>query len=137
MIARREMFVGLTEAFDDSIVLLRALRAPDLDIRYAPVNVAKSSRIAKDLLEDPGTRAMIVEANQADLQLYRHAKEELFPAMERDYGPSLTDSVVAFREGQAKRRHLATYGLKQRLVLQPAMKLYRRSSKHEVVDVPH
>src|SRR5207249_3880510 len=83
------------------IVLLRALRAPDLDIRYAPVNVAKSSRIAKDLLDDPRTRAMIVEANQADLELYRHVKEELFPAMERGYGPSLADSVAAFRDGQA------------------------------------
>jgi hypothetical protein len=27
-------------------------------------------------------------------------------------------------------------GLKQRLVLRPAMRLYRRSNKHDVVDVP-
>jgi hypothetical protein len=136
---RKEMFVGLTEAFDESVVLLRALRAPDLDIRYAPVNVAKGSRIARDLLDDPHTRAMIVEANQADLELYRHVREELFPAMQREYGPSLAASVAAFRDGQTKRfnrRHLAMSGLKQRLVLRPAMRLYRRSNKHDVVDVP-
>jgi hypothetical protein len=139
LIARKEMFVGLTEAFDDSVVLLRALRAPDLDIGYAPVNVAKGSRIAKDLLDDARTRAMIVEANQADLELYRHAREELFPAMQREYGPSLSDAVAAFRDGQTKRfnrRQLAMSGLKQRLVLRPALRLYRRSNKHDVVDVP-
>lgn len=138
-ITRKEMFVGLTEAFDESVVLLQALRAPDLDIRYAPVNVAKGSRIARDLLDDPRTRAMIVEANQADLELYRHVREELFPAMQREYGPSFAASVAAFREGQTKRfnrRHLAMSGLKQRLVLRPAMWLYRRSNKHDVVDVP-
>ena len=139
MIARKEMFVGLTEAFDESVVLLRALRAPDLDIRYAPVNVAKGSRIARDLLDDPHTRAMIVEANQADLELYRHVREELFPTMQREFGPSLAASVAAFRDGQTRRfnrRHLAMSGLKQRLVLRPAMRLYRRSNKHDVVDVP-
>jgi hypothetical protein len=82
---------------------------------------------------------LIVEANQADLELYRHVREELFPAMQREYGPSLAASVAAFHDGQTKRfnrRHLAMSGLKQRLVLRPAMRLYRRSNKHDVVDVP-
>src|SRR2546428_6511684 len=58
MTARKEMFVGLTEAFDDRIVLPRALRGPDLHIRYAPVNVAQRRPIAKDLLDHARTRAM-------------------------------------------------------------------------------
>ena len=80
-IEKREMFVGLTERFDESMVLLRALVAPDLDIRYERANVAKSSRIAKELLSDPVTRQMIVEANQGDLELYEYVLREALPAV--------------------------------------------------------
>jgi hypothetical protein len=85
VIDRKEMFVGLTERFDESIVMLRELRAPDLQIGYRPVNVAKSSGVAKRLLSDPRTRQLIVDANQADLELYDHVMREFYPAQERAY----------------------------------------------------
>jgi Galactose-3-O-sulfotransferase len=128
VVRRKEMFVGLTERFDESIVLLQALRAPDLDIAYAPVNVAKSSDVAKRLLADATTRRMIVDANRADLELYEHVVREIYPAQQRDYGSALAGSVAAFREGTRKgydRRNLALYGLKQRGLLKPAIRLYR------------
>lgn len=128
VIGRKEMFVGLTERFDESIVLLRALRAPGLDIAYAPVNVAKSSDVAKRLLADPGTHRMLVDANRADLALYEHVTREIYPAQERAFGASLPASVAAFREETRKgydRRNLALYGLKQRMLLKPTVRLYR------------
>ncbi len=128
VIARKKMFVGLTERFNESIVQLRALRAPDLDIAYAPVNVAKSSNVAKRLLADRGTRQMIVDANKADLELYEHVAREVFPAQERANDTSLSGSVVAFREPTRKgydRRNLVLYGLKQRVLLKPTIRLYR------------
>jgi Galactose-3-O-sulfotransferase len=128
VIRRKEMFVGLTERFDESIVLLQALRAPDLDIAYAPVNVAKSSDVAKQLLADATTRRMIEDANRADLELYEHVVNESYPAQQRDYGSGLAGAVAAFREGTQRgydRRNLALYGLKQRGVLKPAIRLYR------------
>jgi len=128
VIDRKEMFVGLTERFDESIILLRDLRAPDLDIGYAPQNVAKSSDVAKRLLADPGTRRMIVDANRSDLELYEHVVREVYPAQQRAYGTSLSGSVASFREDAAKgydRRNLALYGLKQRMVLKPTIRLYR------------
>lgn len=137
VIGRKNMFVGLTEAFDESMILLQALRAPDLDIRYAPVNVAKSSNIAKDLLADDRTRGMLVEANRADLELYEHVRRELFPAQLQEYGPSLPESVGALREAGRKgfnRRNLAMYGIKQRWLLKPAMLLYRRRATRGVVE---
>ncbi|HEU4354061.1 MAG TPA: hypothetical protein VFT27_00590 [Actinomycetota bacterium] len=126
-IEKREMFVGLTERFDESMVLLRALRAPDLDIRYERANVAKSSRIAKELLSDPVTRRMIEEANQADLELYEHVVRELYPSFQRDFGDGLEAAVEGFAGGPQgfSRRRLAAYGLKQRLVHRPALRLYR------------
>lgn len=128
VIRKKEMFVGLTERFDESIVLLRALRAPDLDIAYAPVNVAKSSDVAKGLLDDPTTRRMIVDANQADLELYEHVTEDVFPALRRSYGPKLSEAVDSFLEGKRpsyNRRKLSAYGLKQRALLKPTIRLYR------------
>ena len=128
VIDRKEMFVGLTERFDESIILLRDLRAPDLDIGYAPQNVAKSSDVAKRLLADPGTRRMIVDANRSDLELYEHVVREVYPAQQRAYGTSLSGSVASFREDAGKgydRRNLALYGLKQRILLKPTIRLYR------------
>ena len=128
VIDRKEMFVGLTERFDESIVMLRELRAPDLQIGYRPVNVAKSSGVAKRLLSDPRTRQLIVDANQADLELYDHVMREVYPAQERAYGTSLSRSVDSFREETRKhydRRNLALYGLKQRMLLRPTIRLYR------------
>lgn len=128
VIEKKAMFVGLTEDFDGSIVLLKALRAPDLDIGYAPVNVAKSSSVAKRLLADSATHRMIVDANQADLELYEHVRLELFPALQREFGPSLPASVAAHRERTRmgyNRRNLLLYGLKQRTLFKPTIRLYR------------
>lgn len=126
-IEKKDIFVGMTERFDESMVLLKALRAPDLDIRYEKANVAKSSRVAKDLLSDPVTRRMIVEANRADLELYEYVQRELYPTLQRAYGGSLDDAVAEL--GGARhafnRRRLASFGMKQRLVLRPMLRLYR------------
>ncbi len=128
VIDRKAMFVGLTERFDESIVLLRGLRAPDLDISYRPVNLAKRSGVAKRLLADHETRRLIVDANRSDLELFEYVQRDVFPAQERAYGSSLERSVAEFREEKRKgydRRNLALYGMKQRILLRPTLRLYR------------
>jgi len=135
MIDKRDMFVGMTERFDESMVLLKSLRAPDLDIRYEKVNVAKSSEVAKELLSHPATRQMIVEANQADVELYDHVQRELYPTFQRAYGGSLDDAVAEYEKAPHafNRRNLARFGLKQRLVLRPMLRLYRGRRSGRVV----
>ncbi|MDQ4108925.1 MAG: hypothetical protein M3138_09000, partial [Actinomycetota bacterium] len=60
--------------------------------------------------------------------LYEHLTGEVYPELQREYGPSLAGAVDAFRE-EAKRgydrRKLALYGLKQRMLLKPTIRLYR------------
>jgi hypothetical protein len=71
---------------------------------------------------------MLVEANQGDLELYRHVAEDVFPAQERAFGSSLDARVAELREhGDTgyRRARLAMYGLKQRAVLKPTLRLYR------------
>lgn len=137
MLDKKEMFVGLTERFDESMVMLKELRAPDLNIAYERVNVAKRSKIAKDLLSDPATRQMIVEANRADLKLYEYVQRELYPAFQREFGPSLEDAVAecAATPPSFNRRKLAMFGLKQRLVHRPALRLYRGNRSRRLAEM--
>lgn len=128
IIRRKNIFVGLTERFDESLVLLKALRAPDLDISYTRINVARRNSLAEELLSDARTRDALVDANRADLELYRYARDELFPAAECEYGPSLAESAAALQRPSGRawnRRNLVACRLKQRLVYKPALRLYR------------
>src|SRR3989304_3570927 len=47
IIQDKNIFVGLTERFDESMVLLKALVADNLNISYKPVNVAPQKALAE------------------------------------------------------------------------------------------
>jgi len=71
-------FVGLTERFDESLVLMaRALELEGFDLRYERRNAVESGDCAEGLAGHAGA---IAESNRLDLELYRFAAEELFPA---------------------------------------------------------
>jgi Sulfotransferase family len=128
LIQAKSMFVGLTERFDESMVLLRALRANDLNIGYTPVNVARNDNLARELLTKPSTRAALVEANQADLELYEYVQKELYPRFVRDYGPGLGDAVEEQQSSARQRfdrRNVALYRLKRHGLYRPVLRLYR------------
>lgn len=128
VIEKREMLVGLTERFDESLVLLKSLRAPDLNIDYESVNVASGNTVAKDLLATPSTRQALVEANQADLELYEYARTELYPRHQREHGPSLTETVADYQADSRRafnRTKLTLSRAKQYGLYKPTLRLYR------------
>ena len=128
VIAERGMFIGLTERFDESMVLLKALRASDLNIAYSPVNVASKGTIARSLLADNRARQALVEANLADLALYEHVTNELYPGFEREYGSGLDEAVVEYRSASEKtfnRRNLTLSRAKLHGLYRPLLRLYR------------
>lgn len=129
VIEDKAMFVGLTERFDESVVLLKGLRAPDLDIDYRPVNVAKRNTLADELLSREDAREAIADANQADLALYAYVTEQLFPAQRSDFGAGLEDAVAAHMRRSRRNwnhRNLVLSRLKQHAFYRPLLKLYRR-----------
>jgi hypothetical protein len=137
VIGERDMFVGFTERFDESMVLLKALRAPDLNIAYSPVNVAKKGSIAASLLEDERTRQALVEANRADLALYEHVSSELYPAFEREYGAGLGEAVLEYRNGshaRFNRRNLTLSRLKRHGLYRPVLHFYRGKRTRPLVE---
>ena len=128
-IDERGMFVGLTERFDESMVLLQALRARDLNIAYSPVNVARRGSIAASLLGDSRTRQALVDANHADLALYEYVSNELYPGFQREYGAGLEEAVLEYRSNSRatfNRRNLTLSRVKRHGLYRPTLWLYRR-----------
>ena len=132
IIKDKNIFVGLTERFDESMVLLKALVASNLNISYEPVNVARKNSLAEHLLTTESTRQMLIEANQADLELYKFVKEEIHPTFQREYGPNLEKDVVDYqrnRDANFNTRNLTLSRMKQYLVYKPLLYVYRRGVK--------
>jgi hypothetical protein len=128
IIQAKGMFVGLTERFDESMVLLKALRANDLNIAYTPVNVARDDSLARELLAKTSTRQALMEANEADLELYEYVRTELYPRFVRDFGAGLDEAVAEYQGGAGRRfdrRKVASYRLKRHGLYRPILRLYR------------
>jgi len=125
----KRVFVGLTERFDESLLLLKALRANDLDISYKPVNVSRDNTRAQSLLSNESNRQMLLEANQADLELYNFVTQELYPGFRREYGPALDADVAKYRQTRRNSFNhwkLTLSRLKQFLLYKPLLALNRR-----------
>ena len=123
------IFVGLTDHFDESMIMLKELIAPSLNIAYRRVNVASSNSLAQSLLSTQRTRELLIDANKEDLALYDYVKEELYPAFRRQYGPSLNDAVANYRQihgDDFNRQNLTLSRLKQHMLYKPLVYLNRR-----------
>lgn len=135
-IERTGMFVGLTERFDESVVMLQRLVAHDLDISYESVNVANDNTISKGLLSDARTRRLLESANVEDLELYEYVRDEMYPRLRREVGPSLEPMVqrfVAEQRNAFSRRKLVAFRAKQHLVYRPVLSLSRRTWSRPVM----
>ena len=131
IIQEKQIFVALTERFDESMLLLKELVEPRLNISYQPVNKAASNTIAQDLLANSTTHAMLVEANRLDQQLYDHAKREIFPTYQKEYGIGLQADVEDYQKNTARdfnNRNLTLSRVKQYALYKPLLYLYRRSA---------
>ncbi|HET9906300.1 MAG TPA: hypothetical protein VFQ23_06655 [Anaerolineales bacterium] len=131
IIKEKNIFIGLTERFDESMLLLKGLRAKNLNISYQRINVATNNSIAQKILSDEKTRQLLIEANRVDQQLYDYVSQELFPLWQKEYGPSLANDLVNYqqtREGSFNQWNLTTSRLKQFMVYRPLIYLYRLST---------
>jgi len=97
MIQGRLGFVGLTERFDESLVLFRRWANDErLDIRYSSKHITRDSRIRMQLLRNLETRRLLLDANREDLKLHAFVEQTLFPSQIDDYGPRFEMDVEAF-----------------------------------------
>ncbi|HPF69109.1 MAG TPA: hypothetical protein PLQ13_00445 [Candidatus Krumholzibacteria bacterium] len=100
-IEAQDVFVGLTERFDESLLVFQRLLRPDLDIAYLRTNTAGARDTARGLLADPASRADLERMYGDERPLYEWVANELYPRYVRAYGPTLAADLEAFRA----RRH--------------------------------
>lgn len=97
-IERHGVFVGLLERFDESLLLLRRLAAPELNPAYRRENTAGSNSLAKRMLADPATRSRLAALVEGEQELYAWVRDELFPRQVEAYGAAaLAADLERFR----------------------------------------
>lgn len=129
IIQKKNIFVGLTEQFDESMLLLKSLVENRLKISYKRVNVARSNALAESLLSNERTRQILTEANQADLELYDFVKHNILPTFQCEYGPALEADVADYQRTQDRKfniLNLELSRLKQFMLYKPLLYLYRK-----------
>jgi len=93
--------VGLTERFDESLLLMRDAFGWD-DLYYERLNQSKSRRPSSALAQDDIDAVMRV--NELDAELYRSGRL-LFKRAVRRRGPGFASEVEAFRQKNRRVRH--------------------------------
>lgn len=108
---RHFKFVGLTEQFDLSLILLRHVCGWGWRY-YVPDNVARdtSAQLPAKVVE------AIRQLNRLDIELYRHAKER-FDRLVEHYGAGLKAELALYQLGNRLHQglHVGRHAVKQRL----------------------
>lgn len=103
VIAEKMVFVGMTENYDVSLLLLkRALGLSEMSIAYKrPVNQAPTVDVRERILSEfDRYREDIHEKNNLDVLLYEHAKNSVWPRQVRTFGrpTDAEDSKIEVRK---------------------------------------
>jgi len=129
MVERKNIFIGLTECFDESIFLLQQLVRADLYLGYEARNKASDNTLSKQLLADPATRASIIDAVGEDSKLYEWATKEWVPRYRQQYTQQFGQVVpqsFPFRHGHYRRFATLTNRIYRNLAYRPIEKLIRK-----------
>jgi len=137
VLENKQVLVGLVEHFDESLLLVKQLLTPDLNISYARKNVASDKTLANQLLADKRTRAILEEQNQADLELYTYVKNELYPAFKQEYGRQLTEDLHQFQSnrGQFHKSRVWQSRLYRNLIYMQAVRWHRLRLRKSLFEV--
>ena len=97
IIAKRNVFCGLTNDFDRTLLLMKKLHIPELKPAYTARGIAKKNNIAVDLLNDPEALRIIDAATVEDRQLFDYVQKEIYPAYVELYGGTLEDDLARLK----------------------------------------
>ena len=92
-------FVGLTELFDESLLILRKKLGVHFDVRYVIKRYSKNR--SREILNDNYNKKSLeklYEHNDLDLQLYKYVKNDLFSMYQREHGYISEKEIGEFRK---------------------------------------
>ena len=119
-IERHYFFVGLTERFDESMRVLLQLCPYPLDARYRRLKVAPDNVVARRILEDPGSRRLLEQANRVDAELYAWVRDVFHPTQRERAGTLTQPAPVEISETPWRYRICRAYN---NVVYKQAVKL--------------
>lgn len=138
IIEKKEIFVGLMERFDESLILLSRFAELEFSLHYTQRNVAQTKDVAARLKSDPKAISLIKEANREDIQLFEAVQREVFPQWVEKLGGAgeLAETIGRQREfpGEPNKYMLAANRAFRNCVYKPAVKMYRLFP-HEPIEV--
>lgn len=102
VIREKNIFVGLTERFDESLLIFKKLFCPSLSLSYSKRGIAKDNSIFNQLLEDEETHQILLDSTKLDRQLYDIVQNEIFPNYIKSYGPSFDSDLKKFKNEMKK-----------------------------------
>ena len=109
---RQCQFVGLTEKFDLSMLVLQKSCPFPLDVRYKKSRELTDNSIRKQLEADPRAMELLREHNRLDMELYDYAVREIFPQLCSRAGLDPDQKVAplnTLNEGNDLKRRLARF----------------------------
>lgn len=90
-------FVGLTERFDESLLLMKdVLGMPEFDIRYQRKNATPQKKVKREF--DDQLKEEIKARNQMDIELYRFVTEEIYPKYQQQYQGDLEADLESLKD---------------------------------------
>jgi len=123
-IEKNEVFVGLTERFDESLLVFKKLFAQDLNIAYRRTNTARDNRLAEQLLQDPESRLQLEQMYGDEAPFYEWVAQEYYPRFRAAYGPGLERDLEEFRRrrDRVNRLNIRLSRLYFRLLVRPRLR---------------
>ena len=127
VIQEKNVFVGIFERFDESLLLLKTLRLNELHLDYKHHNVAPSRAVSNELLDNDRTLGLLEDANKQDQILYDKVTDDIFPDYVQQYNGQLADDAAAFATQPyvINSRNILLPRLKRKLIYEPAVRIYR------------
>ncbi len=128
LIDSKNVFVGLMEHFDESLVMMKKLLCPELNIAYTRKNSAQNNSLAKSLLENKKSCDQIREMYADEFPLYEYVKNELFPGYRKEYGSTLENDLekyLVYGKNKINKKNLLINSLYKRFVFKPRLKKHR------------
>jgi hypothetical protein len=101
-IEAQDVFVGLLERFEESLLLLQRLVAPELRPAFLRRNTAESNEVARALLADRQRREQLRGMYAREFPLYAYVRDVMWPRYEAAYGPTLAADAARLRAEPAR-----------------------------------
>lgn len=124
IIREKFIFIGITEKFDESLVMMKNCFDINIDISYEKSKmVVRDDKLKKELLKNKFDELLpfYKEQNSLDIQLYNYVERSIFKKQNKLLNK--TEVIPEFHNNYQGRINLISYKLKRNFIYRPFVKL--------------